>query len=84
MNLFVAILASTVFMGLVLALNPLLGGILAVGVIIGILIRVLYIVDDIHKVLITKEKKPTTHKNALERYLAERDLKEKEAQLKGE
>lgn len=84
MNLFTIILGSMVFMGLVLVLNPLLGAILAVGIIIGILIRVLYIVEDIHKVLITKEKKPATHKNALERYLAERDLKEKEAQLKGE
>lgn len=83
MMLAVSIMVSIVMVFLLMMVDLVIGGILAIGIIIGLLIRILFLLDGLHKVLITKEKRPNPKKTALERYLEERDSKEAAAQPKG-
>ncbi|WP_033543800.1 hypothetical protein [Planococcus sp. CAU13] len=82
MILFGSIVISIVIVLLLMMVDLVIGGVLALGIIIGILIRGLLLLNDIHKVLVVKEKGPDPNKTALEKYLEERDSKEKAAQLK--
>lgn len=82
MVLFGSIVVGIVIVLLLMMVDVVIGGVLALGIIIGILIRVLLLLNDIHKVLVMKKEKPDPNKTALEKYLEEREIKEKADQLK--
>ncbi|WP_203333460.1 hypothetical protein [Planococcus beigongshangi] len=84
MVLFGSIVVGIVIVLLLMMVDVVIGGVLALGIIIGILIRVVLLLNDIHKVLVMKKEKPDPTKTALEKYLEERDGKEKAAELKGQ
>ncbi|MDF0728977.1 hypothetical protein PY093_20395 [Cytobacillus sp. S13-E01] len=76
MYLIVSIILSAVLGYLLLMTGPLVGGLLAFGIVAGTLFRVLYLLNDIHKWLLTVAPKTDKVQEAYENYIKEKENNE--------
>ena len=73
MYLLLSIVLSAILGYVLLMMGPLVGGIAAFGIVVGCIFRGLYLLNDIHKRILTISPKKDKVQEALENHLKERD-----------
>ncbi|PSL36190.1 hypothetical protein B0H99_10711 [Planomicrobium soli] len=73
MHLVLSIVLSTILGYLLLIMGPLVGGLIAFGIIAGTLFRGLYLLSEVHKMLLKEKPKLNKAQQARENYLKQRD-----------
>lgn len=73
MYLLLSIVLSAILGYVLLMMGPLVGGFIAFGIVVGCLFRGLYLLNDIHKRMLTIAPKNDKVQEAYDQYLKEKD-----------
>lgn len=71
--LLLSIVLSTILGFVLLTMGPLIGGVIAFGIVVGCIFRGLYLLNDLHKSILSISPKKDKVQQAYENYLKERD-----------